>query len=304
VNLSDLRYIVALADHRHFGRAAKACFVSQPTLSTQVKKLERELGVALLERSPRQIRLTEAGEAVVERARIVVREADAIPSAATRAGDPEGGTVRIGVFPTLGPYLLPHVVPAIRDRYPRLELLLVEDKTDEILDQLRRGALDAVVVALPVAADGLTVRSLFAEEFVLALPDEHPLADGDAPVPTHALADIELILLDDGHCLRDQALDVCRLTAARERPGFRATSLETLRQMVAAGVGITLLPRLAVSPPVAPTRGVTLRELQAPAPRRTVAMAWRQTHPSVALLAALADLVVASTPASLVVDVA
>lgn len=277
MNLQDLRYLVALAEHRHFGKAAEACYVSQPTLSTQLRKLERELGVELVERNPRHVMLTETGSLVVERARAMLADADAISDIAKQARDPEAASLRIGLFPTLGPYLLPHVVPALHDRFPRLELLLVEEKTGEILHRLRQGALDAAILAMPVNDDLLHEEPLFEEEFVLAVPDGHPLAKRRSAVDVSVLQGESVLLLDDGHCLRDQALTVCSLAGASERSGFRATSLETLRQMVAADVGVTLLPRLAVEPPAPQSSGVRTVPFEQPAPRRRIAMYWRRS---------------------------
>lgn len=288
MNLSDLRYVVAVADHLHFGRAAEACFVSQPTLSTQIRKLERELGVELFERHPRQVIVTEAGKRVVEHARAAVAEADAIREVARQSHDPEAATIRLGVFPTLAPYLLPHVVPALHRTYPRLELLLVEDKTEAVLQRLADGTLDAGVLALPIDAEHLHQEPLFDEDFVLAVPSDHPLAGSGRPIDLASLAGEELLLLEEGHCLRAQALSVCRLNGASERSGFRATSLETLRQMVAAGVGITLLPELAVHEPVPAYDGVSLRRFRAPRPSRSVAMFWRTTSPFAEFLPELA----------------
>ncbi|MGD9700891.1 MAG: LysR substrate-binding domain-containing protein [Acidimicrobiia bacterium] len=277
MNLRDFDYLVAVADHRHFGRAAEACYVSQPTLSTQIKKLERELGVELVERSPRHIMLTEAGERVVERARIVQRETANIREIARRTRDPEAGSLRIGIFPTLAPYLLPHVVPRVRARFPNLELLLVEEKTEEILHRLREGTLDVGVLALPVHDDQLHEEFLFEEDFVLAVPSDHPLASTGGPAPVSVIEGESVLLLEDGHCLRDQALAVCRLSGASERSGFRATSLETLRQMVAAGVGVTLLPELSVRPPVPEYADIRLIRFAEPVPKRQVAMFWRKS---------------------------
>jgi LysR family hydrogen peroxide-inducible transcriptional activator len=274
MNLRSLEYLVALADHRHFGRAAEAVFVSQPTLSSQVKKLEQELGVELVERGTRGVMLTEPGERIVARARAMLAEADNIRAIASLASDPEAGSLRLGAFPTLGPYLLPHVVPAIRRRFPRLELLLTEEKSEELLAQLRDGRLDAVLLAMPNALAGLHEVPLFDEQFLLAVPAGHRLADADR-VATSALAGESLLLLDEGHCLREQALSVCHMAGAGERLGFRATSLETLRQMVASGTGVTLLPRLAVSPPVPESPDIALVDLDSPAPSRRIAMYWR-----------------------------
>jgi len=276
MNLRDLKYLVALADHRHFGRAAAACFVSQPTLSTQIRKLEEELGVALVERAPRRVMLTPAGRDAAERARRIVADVEEMREAARRSRNPEAGAVRLGLFPTLGPYLLPHVVPQVRERFPDLELLLVEEKTEVILRRLREGSLDAGVLALPLHDDQLHLEFLFEEPFVLAVPDRHPMAAAEG-LTMDALRDESLLLLEDGHCLRDQALDVCRMAGAGEKAGFRATSLETLRQMVAANVGITLLPVLAVKPPVAPSREVRLVPFREPAPSRRIAMVWRRS---------------------------
>lgn len=289
MNLRDLQYLVALADHRHFGRAADACFVSQPTLSTQIKKLEKELGVELLERQPRQVLLTAVGAQVVERARVVLDEVEQIEGMARRARDPMSGRVRIGLFPTIAPYLLPHVVPGLHRRFPDLEVFLVEEKTEELFEQLASGRLDVAVVALPLPDDRFDHRELFAEDFVLAVPATHRLADGREPIDPAILAAEPLLLLEDGHCLRDQALEVCELAGARERPGFRATSLETLRHMVASGVGVTLLPRLAVSDPVSQSDDIVLREFDEPIPQRRIVAAWRRTSPFADFYPQLAD---------------
>ena len=287
MNLRDLKYLVALADLRHFGKAADACFVSQPTLSTQIRKLEEELGVVLVERAPRKVMLTAAGQDVVQRARRIVADVDEMKEAARRSRDPESGTLRLGVFPTLGPYLLPHVVPRIRRRFPQLELLLVEEKSDVLLQRLREGALDAALLALPLHDDQLHVEFLFEEPFLLAVPESHPLA-GHGPLSLEDLASQKLLLLEDGHCLRDQALDVCRTAGAGESGGFRATSLETLRQMVAANVGVTLLPSLAVKPPVARSDAIRLLPFRDPQPNRRIAMAWRKSSAMSGFLSRLA----------------
>ncbi len=276
MNLRDLRYLVALADHQHFSHAAAASFVSQPTLSTQIKKLETELGVSLVERSPRRVMLTDVGRAVSERARYVLREVDEIREIARRTQDPESGSVRLGFFPTLGPYLLPHVVPKLRARFPRLELLLIEEKSPVLVQMLIDGKLDAAGLALPLHDDRLHAEFLFEEPFVLAVPKQHELtAHGSLKIGD--LAEHSLLLLEDGHCLREQALDVCHLAGSTERTGFRATSLETLRQMVSAGVGITLLPTLAVKPPVPVSDNLSLLRFDQHQPSRRIALAWRKT---------------------------
>ena len=276
MNLRDLKYLLALADHKHFGRAAAACFVSQPTLSTQIKKLEEELGVSLVERAPRKVMLTPAGRDAADRARRIVAEVEQMKEGARRSQDPEAGTVRLGMFPTLGPYLLPHVIPRIRERFPKLELLLVEEKSDVLLSRLHEGKLDAALLALPVHDDRLHSEFLFEEPFVLAVPENHPLARRDS-LGLAELNDQKLLLLEDGHCLREQALEVCRLSGANEKSEFRATSLETLRQMVAANVGITLLPTLAIKPPVARSPNIHLLGFSDSHPSRRIAMLWRRS---------------------------
>lgn len=277
MNLRDLEYLVALHEQRHFGRAAAACFVSQPTLSTQLRKLESELGVELIERSSRSVIFTAVGEAVVVRARRILAEAEDIRGLARQARKPHAGTIRIGLFPTLGPYLLPHIVPELHDRFPGLEILLVEEKTAVLLEELRSGALDAAAVALPVVDETLHIEPLFREDFVFAAPVGDPVAEGDGPLDPGSLDGEDLLLLTEGHCLRDQALEVCAETGATEHVGFRATSLETLRHMVAAGVGATLLPELAVAAPVTPNPRIVLRRFADPAPHRDIALLWRRT---------------------------
>ena len=298
MNLRDLKYLLALADHRHFGRAAEACFVSQPTLSTQIRKLEDELGVALVERAPRKVMLTAAGQDVVQRARRIVAEVEQMKESARRSQDPGSGTLRLGVFPTLGPYLLPHVVPGLRERFPELELLLVEEKSDALLQRLREGKLDAILLALPLHDDQLHAEPLFEERFVFAAPKQHPLAGNDV-LSMAQLSDETLLLLEDGHCLREQALDVCRLSGAQEKSGFRATSLETLRQMVAAGVGVTLLPALSVHEPIAQSPNIRLVPFRDPPPSRQIALVWRKSSALDGFLHQLADVIGAMARAQL-----
>ena len=276
MNIRALQYFVKLADLRHFSKAAEACFVSQPTLSTQVRKLEEELGVQLVERAPRKVMLTPVGDEIATRARSVLNEIEQIRVVARRNTDPSEGTLRLGLFPTLAPYLLPHIIPKIRKRFPRLTLQLAEEKTDDIVRLLHRGELDAALLALPIADEGLRVAVLFEEPFVLAVPEDHPLASKKT-VTTEDLRGTELLLLEEGHCLREHALEVCSLAGASERVDFHATSMETLRQMVAADVGITLMPVLAVKPPIAATQNVVIKPFEKPGPSRTIALVWRTT---------------------------
>jgi LysR family hydrogen peroxide-inducible transcriptional activator len=276
MNLRDLRYFIALAETRHFGRAAEACFVSQPTLSTQLKKLEEELGVALFERAPRNILLTPAGEQILRHAKLALSHVASMQEIAKHTKNPESASIRLGIFPTLAPYLLPHVVPKLRKRFPNLELLLIEEKTEILIHQLRDGLIDAAILAEPLTEEQFESMHLFTEPFVLALPEKHPLSN-QLTLGMGELEQQHLLLLEDGHCLRDQALAVCALSGASEKEGFRATSLETLRQMVAAGVGITLLPMLAVKPPVPKSPYIRLLPFRNPAPTRRIALFWRKS---------------------------
>jgi LysR family hydrogen peroxide-inducible transcriptional activator len=276
MNLRDLRYLVALADERHFGKAADRCFVSQPTLSAQIRKLEEYLGAPLVERQPKRVSLTETGEKVVQRARRLLQEADAIVELAKTDRDPLAGHLRLALIPTVGPYLLPHVAGPLRRAVPRLKLMLYEYQTAPLLEKLRDGELDLGILALPVPTDGLDSATLYDEPFTLAVPASHPLAERDR-VKVEDLRGETLLLLEDGHCLRDQALEVCSRIRINEEQDYRATSLETLRQMVAAGHGVTLLPELAAETPVGTARGLRIKPFSKPVPVRTVGAVWRKS---------------------------
>jgi len=288
MNLRALQYFVKLAELKHFSKAANACFVSQPTLSTQIRKLEDELGISLVERAPRKVMLTPIGEDIAHRARHVLRDIEHIKDAARRSKDPETGTIKLGIFPTLAPYLLPHVIPVIRRRYPDLRLQLVEEKTEVILNMLDQGRLDAGLLALPVEEFGMEVEILFDEPFVAAMPSSHPLSDKQS-IGLKDLEGEELLLLEEGHCLRQHALAVCELSGAVERVDFHATSMETLRQMVATNAGVTLMPVLSVKPPIPSTDNITLRPFKSPAPSRTIALVWRSSSPLGGFLRKLAE---------------
>lgn len=283
--LRQLQYVVAIVDEGGFRRAAAACRVSQPSLSAQVAAVEGALGVPLFERRGRRVQLTTAGAEVVRRARRVLAEADALATDVVRLGDPFDATWRIGVIPTIAPYLLPAVAPAIRERWPRLHPQWVEDKTSSLVAGLDRGDLDAAILALVPEVEGLAYEVLAEDPFVLAVPRGHPLATKE-PATEEDLHGQSVLLLDDGHCFRAQALAVCGQAGADELD-FRATSLPTLAQMVAGGAGITLLPALAVSTE-APRAGLAVRPFQKPVPGRTVALAWRETSPLAEPLRALA----------------
>ena len=295
LKLKDLRYLVAVADQRHFGRAAARCFVSQPTLSAQLKKLEQDLGVQLIERAPNNVSLTPAGEEIVARARRILEASDEVVALARSHRDPLAGRLRLALLPTIGPYLLPRVAPAIRRGLPRLQLRLYEYQTAPMLEKLHAGELDVGILALPVELDGLESRELYREAFLVALPERHRLAAHE----TLRVADLKgepLLLLEDGHCLRDQALEVCSRAGVREQQDFRATSLETLRQMVAAGAGVTLLPELAGRGAYRSARGVVLRPFVRPAPARQVGALWRKTTPRRAAIDAVTELIAQHAP--------
>lgn len=289
MNLRDLKYLVAVADLQHFGKAAEACHVSQPTLSMQIKKLEEYLGVTLIERSNRQVMLTEIGESIVAEARELLIKAEHIEELAKLSHDPLAGEFRLGAFPTLAPYLLPLIMPKLAQTLPKVKLLLVEEKTATLLTQLKEGKIDAALIALPVEDESFTAIPLFSEPFDLAVPENHPLA-GKPNVTYKDIMPYSLLLLDEGHCLRDQALELCTRIGAKEAENFRATSLETLRQMVASGVGITLIPRLAAKQ--AGTYPIVYVPFSDSVPSRRIGLVTRKTFPRKEIYEKLGGLIV------------
>jgi LysR family hydrogen peroxide-inducible transcriptional activator len=290
MNLKDLKYLVALADTGHFGKAAERTFVSQPTLSAQLKKLEEYLGVKLVERQPKNVQLTDVGKQIVVRARRMLDEGDEIVALARSNTDPFAGKLKVALIPTIGPYLLPRVMQKIRKGLPHLGLMLYEYQTEALLKRLRDGEIDLGIMALPAIADGIESRALYQENFTVALPNDHPLA-AKTSIKVQDLKGHTLLLLEDGHCLRDQALEVCSRVDVKEAEDFRATSLETLRQMVVAGLGITLLPEMAVESPFGSQRGLAIRQFAKPAPSRTVGAVWRKTTTRAAAIGALCDVI-------------
>ncbi len=284
MTLQELRYIVALADTGHFAKAAERCHVSQPTLSTQLKKLEDYLGVTLFDRSLRQVSATPAGREIVERARLVLAEVERIKAIAKQSLDPMARTLNLGVIPTAGPYFLPHAVRVAHRAYPQLRLLLREDFTANLLNALAQGRVDAALLALPVPGEGLQAAPLFQEPFVAALPKGHALAKKKT-IDAHELAQHKMLLLEEGHCFREQALEVCGLRGDFGEE-VKATSLETLRQMVAIGIGCTLLPALAAK---GRNAGIELRSLKSPVPSRTMGLVWRSRSPHQETLQRLAE---------------
>ena len=274
----QLQYLVEIADRESFSRAAEACGVSQPALSTQIQRMEEGFGMALLERQPRRVVPTAAGERVIAAARRVLREVDGLVEEATRLRDPMEGTLRLGVIPTIAPHLLPRVMPAVRSSFPELRLLLQEERTARLTTMLEQSELDLALVALESDLGDLVVEPLFRDPFVLAVAHGHPLARR-ASVSPRDLAGEDILLLDDGHCLRQQTAIICEAAGACELGDFRATSLGTLVQMVATGVGVTLIPEMSVEGETGFTRDLALVPFEAPAPGRTVALAWRRSSP-------------------------
>ena len=287
--LRQLRYLVALAEHKHFGRAADACFATQSTLSAGLQELENLLDVKLVERSKRRVMLTPLGESVVARARAVLRGAEDIAELASASKAPLSGALRLGVIPTIGPYLLPRVLPPLRQTYPNLRLYLREETTARLLDALNDGDIDVALIALPFQTDELEVRPLGRDPFLLACRGDDPLAKVKDP-ELASLPDERLLLLDEGHCLREHALAACRLEPSRHRDDFRATSLPTLVQMVANKLGITLLPKMAVDAGLLNGTGLVARPLAKAAPARDIALVWRPTTPRGIEFNLLADL--------------
>ena len=288
MNIRDLKYFVAVAETEHFSKAADQCFVSQPTLSMQLKKLEAELNVQLFERTSKRVLITDVGKKILEKAQHILNDIDVLKQIAEMAQDAYSGRIRIGIIPTMGPYLLPCLMPKIQEKYPNLELILYEDKTEIILEKLRQGALDTIILALPIEDQGLVTKKLFIEPFYAAIPKAHQLAKKKIL----AITDLEnenLLLLGEGHCFREQALAACRFSGAHLKSGFQATSLETLRHMVAAGVGVTLLPQMMVDT-IPKDTDIVILPFSDPVPSRQVGMLWRETSPSTTATKAIAAL--------------
>lgn len=287
LTLKQLRYVDALARQGHFGRAAEVCAISQPALSMQVRDLEAALGTPLFERSARQVRLTSFGAAFVERARDILRAVDELGDLARAAQDGLAGQLRLGVIPTVAPYLLPGLLPALARAWPDLDLHLREALTQRLLTELRAGGLDAAIVALPVSEPGIDETPLFTESFVLV----RPRAQADQPVPgPEGLHAMRLLLLEEGHCFRDQALSFCDMAPGRPREVLDGSSLATLVQLVGAGIGVTLIPEMAV-PVETRSAPVAVARFPEPQPSRTIGMIWRRTSPLAAQLARIGAMV-------------
>lgn len=277
-SLRQLRYLVALDEHRHFGRAAEACHVTQSTLSAGLQELESLLGAVLVERTKRRVMMTPLGAEVAERARRLLRDAADIVELARAQEAPLTGPLRLGAIPTIGPFLLPRALPGLREAYPELKLYLREDLTARLLEALAEGAIDAALIALPYPLEKLAVAEIGDDPFLLVCPPDHALARANA-VSLDAVARDELLLLEEGHCLREHALAACRLDPRRHGEAFSGTSLTTLVQMAANGIGVTLLPRLALQAGLLRGTGLVARPLADDAPPRRLALVWRASSP-------------------------
>ena len=296
MTLTELRYIVAVARERHFGRAAEACFVSQPTLSVAIKKLEEELEIKLFERGGNEVTVTPLGDEIVRQAQAVIEQAAAIKEIAKRGKDPLAGPLRLGIIYTIGPYLLPELVREVIERSPQMPLMLQENFTVKLLEMLRTGELDCAILAEPFPDTGLAIAPLYDEPFMAAVPMTHPLA-ARKTITAEELKQQTMLLLGTGHCFRDHVLEVCpefaRFSSDAEgiRKSFEGSSLETIKHMVASGMGVTVLPRLSVDAELQPH--VRYIPFAAPVPTRRVVLAWRRSFPRYEAIAALRNAVYA-----------
>ncbi|MEL6872867.1 MAG: LysR substrate-binding domain-containing protein [Pseudomonadota bacterium] len=287
VTLRQFRYFDAVARHEHFGRAAEACAISQPALSMQIRELEDALGVMLVDRGAKRVKLTHFGEQAIGRVREILRSVDELDDLARASEDRLVGRLRLGVIPTVGPYVLPGIISRLTRENPELAIHIRETVTPRLIEELADGRIDTAIVALPVSEDWLEEEALFTEPFVLVRPE----ADEGKPVPSaKVLSEMRLLLLEEGHCFRDQALSFCDMPSARPRELLDASSLSTLVQMVGAGMGVTLIPDMAV-PVETRSASVSVATFRKPVPSRTIGMVWRRSSPLSDKLAALAPLV-------------
>ena len=289
MTLTELRYIVAVARERHFGRAAEASFVSQPTLSVAVKKLEEELGVALFERGPGEVTITPAGQKIVAQAQRVLEEAARIKDLAAAGRDPLAGALRMGAIYTIGPYLLPKLIPILRKSAPAMQLHIQENFTHRLAEALKNGEVDVILIALPFDEPGIETRAVYDEPFFVAVPKGHAW-EGRKRVTSEELTRESLLLLGEGHCFRDQVLEFCHTSRTRAIEGG---SLETIRQMVASGVGVTVLPATSVNPSASPSDLIRVLPFGKPVPSRRVGLAWRRSFPRPEAIEALRKAILA-----------
>lgn len=294
MTLTELRYIVAVARERHFGRAAEACFVSQPTLSVAVRKLEEELGVALFERGSNEITVTPIGRRVVAQAQRVLEEAATVKHIAAQGQNDLNGVLRLGVIYTIGPYLLPHLIPLLRRSAPQMPLQIEENYTAELSERLKQGKLDVLILSLPFDEPGVLTEAIYEEPFVVVMPTGHPL-EQEETIVADQLAQEDLLLLGPGHCFRDQVLQVCpecnrtTVSADNMQKTLEGGSLETIRLMVATGMGVTVLPQTSVNGYSYPKELLSIRPFAEPVPRRVTALAWRRSFPRSGAVRTLAE---------------
>lgn len=300
MNLRDLKYLVTVSDTQHFGRAAERCFVSQPTLSGQIKKLEEELGLTIFERTKHSVETTHIGEAIVAQARQVLEQADALRQLAKSYQDPLVGPLRMGVIPTLSPYLMPLILKPLQRKYPQIKLVLSEELTDTLISRLRKHEIDAAVLAKQIDDPDFESIPLFDEPFWLVHPQDHPLSQ-KKNIVQEDLDCSDLLLLSEGHCLAEQMMEICHMqqrSTQGDMADLRASSLETLLQMIEAGFGSTLLPALALKSYSAIDRGVIARQLKFPNTFRQVSLVYRRSFPRRQALEAFAEIVLENLPDS------
>jgi LysR family hydrogen peroxide-inducible transcriptional activator len=282
MTLTELRYIVAVSQKNHFGKAAQACFVSQPTLSIAVKKLEEELGVRLFERSSKnEIRITDIGQQIIDQAHVVLQQSQILSEIAQQGKDPLSGQFKLGVIYTIGPYLLPSLIPKLSENAPDLKLIIEENFTASLLQSLKQGALDAIIISYPFEEPGIETEALYEEPFIIALPKNHEWRNRET-ISTEDLASQDLMLLGSGHCFRDQVVKACPNCMSGNSEltrTFEGSSLETIRHMVAAGTGITVLPRTSIFSSQQNEAMIDIKPFKSPSPSRVVALAWRKHYP-------------------------
>ncbi|TDY03991.1 hydrogen peroxide-inducible genes activator [Thiohalophilus thiocyanatoxydans] len=298
MNLRDLQYIIAVAETRHFGKAAGRCFVSQPTLSGQIKKLEESLGVAIFERTNRSVEVTPIGEEILRHARLMMEQMNAIEQLAQAHQDPLAGPLRLGAIPTISPYLMPLILMPLKQQYPQLKLVLSEEMTDTLIRRLQYHEIDAALLATPVDEPELAQMPLYDEPFWLAHPRDHAFYNKET-ITREDLENTELLLLAEGHCLAKQAMEVCRLKERSERgemADLRAASLETLLQLVGAGFGSTLVPALAMRGSWITGSGIVTRQLDLPDAYRRVSLVYRASYPRMEALHTLAKVILQQLP--------
>lgn len=297
MNLRDINYVLKVAELKHFGKAAEKCFVSQPTLSGQIKKLERELGVELFERNNRFVELTTVGKKVLQHCRLMLEQADAIKQLALSYQDPMAGSLKLGVIPTISPYLMPRILSPFKQGYPKSRLVLSEEMTDVLLQRLSQHEIDAAIVATQVNNNEFYSIPLFKEPFWFAYPSDHPISKIDSIELCH-LSEANLLLLSEGHCLAQQAMDLCHhsRTEQGDMADLRAASLETLLQMVSAGYGTTLIPALARKGHWSEDPNITIRQLEVNMAYRNVAIVYRKSYPQVRALHNLAEVIRTNVP--------